>query len=1791
MTRSPNPASRRHGRRGAILLIVLTLLALFAVIGLSFVFYAESQANQSRNYRDSVQGGGSNLPKDSTGAYAPDPQVAVNAVLGQILVPSQVNQDSALYGHELWRLMYGGPLNGVPGGAPGSVPYNGLGLVHQPVTTPLGPFDRADAIRFTRWLSPYGNTGLATQIDPETLYTVPAGGFNVKSGVNLATTPGGAVFVPKNAGYTYPDRNNALLTALDPLHGQAGGGKFSVIAPSGHRPRLFDPASAYGDFGLEPTNPAWYAATGYFQTLRPRPIDNLTDGDRAAVRTALGLPGAPGSPLPVTFTLAQLTTLANLQAQGKLGQFPMPPRNTDGTITGDVQNVRHTNGQQHNDSVWVSIGATPVKFRDTYIVPLVALNLTDLHGRVNVSVAGNVLNLLTTGNTPHSSNQGFGPHEINLQGLLPQEYPGPTPPPTPAGAVAAILARYGTAAGGVPPVPPSYPSEAQAATLVNTPSPGSGTYYPSFPNATGRRVYPVTPFQPTIDASPAFVNTPGASSALNVRQAQPRPESAVSLDGGAGTLKYPGLDLTAAATDRFATVPSNTGMSNSGFNPSTAANVTPGGETVSSPLIYNPYFRAQRTPENNDPTAAQIYPTSDSKRLVARWSDKSTYISDTATARALPASSPFYPAAAGQYPSSVAAQFPTAVANQHRANLTPVSNTLHAPGVAANFFGLKDTAGTRRLLTYTPGGYPFPTLANPTTADLAKIAGTFPTPTAPTFAGGQPDGDASDVTATYTTSGPPTGFAYDAPRTLANVRAALAAVDVNRALPDYRRNLGQPLGVDLGGGVINCYNPTDTVQYPPIIQARQQFALDIFTRLCVATGASVRFDANNTMYLPQPQAPLTVPPTYFISGYGGPNVTVTDAEYSALRLLAQAAANIVDAVDTDDISTAFVWNVTGAGAADPLNFTTTGKEPNSPYPYIQNRVVFGAEKPRVVLNEVYAEMSNTAADNGLPKATSGKYEVRFYLELLHAGTPAPTGTTPVVSDDVQVAPYRVEITNDAATPGNATVPGSLASVSNVLGAPASKPIIQFALNNTDAASTGDPTNNRIRIQPNNGQFNVVDTTAKNLNGFFVVGPEAKTGTHDAPAFMQDTAAFPYLAMLKANPASPGADLVTSTPATVTNSSDSLSYQYQAGPKSGIDSGADKNYIDTTPHTVLLRRLANPYISENTTDNQYVTVDVMSNVKVLDAVAKGTDSTRSPLPAQAKAENHYSLARVQPYTGQVGDPALGVTNSLTLRQTNNPPSTTTPALSFFQHNAQTPAAPTVITGDSNLVTPFEWMPHPDRRLINAEELLNVPVSRPHELTLQFAQPSASGRPVFHQYTLRAAFEQRVTGTAPLVAPTGTTTLAPYYRALELLTVKPWVSDIPHGGRVPGKINVNAIQDKLVFDALLDQNPNNKFTAIEKDELWKQLVLSRSGYDPTTPGSRVLGNTAEEVGTAVGIARPFKSFGVPQFPAATLATELNYNATNPAGTATGVEDTLLRHLPGSTTIPPTQLPLQGAVPLDPAKPSLQPLFSRYGDATRTTTLATTDPLVPYTETEPLRKILNNLTTTSDTFQLVFTVGYFEAREYQPGQPVVLGKEMFLKVPGDLRSQFTAVLDRSLMTTTQTSEVLKVLESREPVPLPASGAISYSNPNPANGDRGLVLAMKPVVAVGAATSTTRTEELVVPGTSMTCEGIYEGKAFTVSPGSILNIGTGANRLQVRAYFNAADTNPNNPSRWAYNPLTGTTRISYEVVTPNTSPAYRNYPAGSMVMNDYTFGPQTAAPLDATTNPAVLYFGRLTP
>jgi hypothetical protein len=247
--------ARGPARRGVILLVVLALLTLFALVGLTFVLYANAEATAARVAREAETQQQADAEPESLLAY----------FLGQLLydVDDVQGVGSALRGHSLARSLYGWN-----DGAANVTPFNGTGGLH------TGPGS---------YMNPFG-------IDDYNLvnYTFhPADGF-LRDPERLGMRPG--PFAPRgpftggfNAPYTYPDLNNVFLAAV-----RADG---TVLAPSFHR--------AWAGFGdLGPDNPNWYDTQKpwlKYLVLRPRPAD-MAPGFPVPERggDVKNLAGAPG---------------------------------------------------------------------------------------------------------------------------------------------------------------------------------------------------------------------------------------------------------------------------------------------------------------------------------------------------------------------------------------------------------------------------------------------------------------------------------------------------------------------------------------------------------------------------------------------------------------------------------------------------------------------------------------------------------------------------------------------------------------------------------------------------------------------------------------------------------------------------------------------------------------------------------------------------------------------------------------------------------------------------------------------------------------------------------------------------------------------------------------------------------------------------------------------------------------------------------------------------------------------------------------------------------------------------------------------------------------------------------------------------------------------------------------------------------------------------------------------------------------------------------------------------------
>src|SRR4029079_1148 len=117
--------SRTTTRSGNILLVTILLLALFAIVGITMVYYATATAEKARILTEAATTGGSD--------FADDGKEGLNYFIGQLIYGVADNGAGlamSLRGHDLMATMYG-RYTITPSGAPiqggGTVAWNGIG--------------------------------------------------------------------------------------------------------------------------------------------------------------------------------------------------------------------------------------------------------------------------------------------------------------------------------------------------------------------------------------------------------------------------------------------------------------------------------------------------------------------------------------------------------------------------------------------------------------------------------------------------------------------------------------------------------------------------------------------------------------------------------------------------------------------------------------------------------------------------------------------------------------------------------------------------------------------------------------------------------------------------------------------------------------------------------------------------------------------------------------------------------------------------------------------------------------------------------------------------------------------------------------------------------------------------------------------------------------------------------------------------------------------------------------------------------------------------------------------------------------------------------------------------------------------------------------------------------------------------------------------------------------------------------------------------------------------------------
>jgi hypothetical protein len=944
-----------------------------------------------------------------------------------------------------------------------------------------------------------------------------------------------------------------------------------------------------------------------------------------------------------------------------------------------------------------------------------------------------------------------------------------------------------------------------------------------------------------------------------------------------------------------------------------------------------------------------------------------------------------------------------------------------------------------------------------------------------------------------------------------NKYAALGAIDLNRPLADYR------------GATTNQPLSNATVTAATMAQAdsdRQQLARDIFIRLAVSTGAAidVTITGGNVTYQFAPSATST------------PTIT---PQFAALRYLAQLAVNMVDYIDNDDISTRFAWHPTDA-----------------------NQVVFGVEKPRLVINEVYSEVTNNPADKTVDEPVAGmklpltnaQAHVRFWLELLNPSSTPATANGPLGTGGVPVNAYRVEI-------------------ARVQGAPPPTPYWRDPSNTTGEYNSNPATKadivyqftQGVTVEPNynagaaGAAYNPAGDRTK---GIFLIGPELdQTKIKTVP---NTTPPTPYEFNPEASKANPPWSNAAFVPYAV--------------PMAGM---ANANMLYTTPmpaaanlatdfkrHIVLLRRLANPYVAEGP-NNPYITVDMMDHVPSFDGVARadGDRDARTPRGAGANPQQfdpiaeRFAMGKVQPYAGYstidtAPNPSPynaynfnGMTpasSSMVLAQTAT--NTDQPKHTFGRHNgnaAMQPAdnvtLPTVAT--ETIMLPFDWLVHMDRPLVNQLELLQVRDTPSHLVTDYFVR---------RQSATALDYE----GGYPRWLDNG------FSRAFEYLSVRSRTWGVGFGGRIPGQVNINAIPDQRILTALLDPQPGNTFDAgFVNNTAWAQWMGSRGtmqtkrSVDGVTPVQMPVPNSVQNplpppeplyvpapstTDTPTGGAdRPFLSWGAPF-----AAPDVNAIA---YGTGSNIDQTILRRNPTTT----------------PNNPIPQPyLFTNSTNkAASVTWYPPAQPDGPsYYRAEPARKILNNITTVNHQYVVFVTVGYFDVvgettiLNSTPATTIPqLGPEAYIDIPGDMRQKFIAVVDMSNMA----------LKPMFPDPL------APTDPNPHATDPPFFTSLEET-AYANGPSTTAVLKIAHAEIDMTAGAVYvaaDGERVQIIPeapgvpGTKLVIGYGAEQQVVVVTVVTPPATPGGPAQ-----------VTVQTLSPGgalPAPAFRTAWGGTSVSN----------------------------
>ena len=919
------------------------------------------------------------------------------------------------------------------------------------------------------------------------------------------------------------------------------------------------------------------------------------------------------------------------------------------------------------------------------------------------------------------------------------------------------------------------------------------------------------------------------------------------------------------------------------------------------------------------------------------------------------------------------------------------------------------------------GSYLAPNLTNTMLAPLGAAA---PFPAMP-------------PSAAVTTSGGPSEFGPDWRAASANPTSYAAnntflymspggRIRLNRPLPPYPHmgagatppysnqppNNPSPYGV-----AYDLTKPPIAAQYTAAVTARQALANDIYRRLLAITGVA-------------PVAPANL-------------ATPLYTDLAPRRWLAQLAVNIVDFIDEDDISTPFnFYNTQDTNGAAVNTGATQGAD--DPQATGANPLywVFGTELPKVVVNEALAEAqdpdptkANTITDESVkvwielfntmqaPAASANTQPQDAFRVPLYVTNPAGGGYSPYRISIAQTPMHQPPPTFTIANPPQAGAPLPDAGANELGKAFVAPP---FPQSTTDADFAGvvpliGGGNQAAFTVPVSG--NVINAGV-DAGSFFLIGPPDPGNKYEDP----------FVAAAGMNPGVPA-----NTP---TLRKPSMMYP----PAWGAASTTDER---TTGLTVMLRRLANPYLPFQPNPgvanyNPYVTVDYLQNVPI---------QSNKTLPAQynsrGKTQPYAALTKVPVVAGVpqalAGSDAMAGSPVLNQQVNPNPPPTAivVPA-GQITHSFGMTNFPLPPSGH------YTWLVQLDRQPISPMELLHVSGYQPHQLTQRFmlgldAPLPANSINLFGHYV--PWLDVPPAPIASLSNPWWFDANLPagsshrLYRLFEFFESGDWATGVNGLGRIPGKVNINTIWDREILQALLDANPSlglpanppgNPFDPTKDvvDAIFANLIASRS---PTgKPGLTGVVNATDHPFLPLSVG--FNPGGTVQFP--TLGTSVS-------------TDTILR--------------------MSTANPQLL-LFQNPGAAAAMPPIPPdTSAGHPYLQTQLLTKLYNNVTTRSNTFAVFLTVGFFQVTGTVAGSANVpqLGAEIGRSEGRQVRHRMFAIVDRTNLAAFSTTSSTPV--AGPTVPTLANPAL----PNNPFGNATIVLTAPGAIGIG-------TQLVIEPGTA---------------------------------------------------------------------------------------------------------------